>query len=526
MMCACESTFTLTFCVFTLNTKVIFFQAIDSPDFSESELKELAVKFPCRVELFHSNVCYGVEKSWPKRISKKSKYEDLLTHQKRKLQHMMERNAVYLYNKYVDLQRLERRRKRITNNTLSLYYTERFLRNRFQRIKSLGDAVHTSNSISVSDSSWTTAVDQEMEIDLLSDVSTEVRNGSTVEVNEDCDVEIEENVCIFFEISSDEGGQEDEGQLREHEQQSPDQEPAPVLESQQGQQKNQDQVEKETLVAAVQEKLNESEGENTVSSSAQIDDQSENIIVDELALTAKPRRKKKVRFALDQDNFVTHEIIPEKISLARSDRNVTRRRPPRETPMKLRSGRNIASEIAASEGQTKINTVEKIMKLRSGTTVSPISRPNRSSYTVPKAKQNMNPDKCPAEQLEKPIQTEKFASNTSFVDEQYSYQMSENSVSSSFSGDYFDNIDNKPILIPPPRISTSDIVVINSQDVIKFRHNFEDNLEFLLNPPFRMTRASSKQWPKNGSTDGSKLIRKSKAKQNAVKNKESACAMV
>lgn len=51
----------------------------------------------------------------------------------------MSRDGVKLYNKYVDENRLKRRREQQTNLALAQYYQERFLRNRFIRIRALGN---------------------------------------------------------------------------------------------------------------------------------------------------------------------------------------------------------------------------------------------------------------------------------------------------------------------------------------------------------------------------------------------------
>lgn len=138
-----------------------FPQDIDFPDFSESELKEMALKFPCRVELFHSNVCYGVERCWPQRLFGQSKFKDLLPQQKCILIRTMLRDAVKLYDKYVDKERLRRRRLQQTNRTLAEYYQERYLRNRFVRIRALSDNFDWSDSESNSDCSIVTVIDNE-----------------------------------------------------------------------------------------------------------------------------------------------------------------------------------------------------------------------------------------------------------------------------------------------------------------------------------------------------------------------------
>lgn len=82
------------------------------------KLIEMARKMPCRVELFHSNVCYIVEKQWPKRMFKKETYSELLPHQKHKLQLEMERKGVLLYKQYVNENYLRRQRESSANGVL------------------------------------------------------------------------------------------------------------------------------------------------------------------------------------------------------------------------------------------------------------------------------------------------------------------------------------------------------------------------------------------------------------------------
>lgn len=132
-------------------------QTIDFPEFTETELKELC-SVPCRVELFHSNVCHGVEKSWPKRMYNRQEFKDLNPWQKRRLYQKMIRNAVYLYNRYVDENRLKERRKNRTNRALAPYYEERYLRNCFNRIKALGDSECDRINLSDSDASLITVI--------------------------------------------------------------------------------------------------------------------------------------------------------------------------------------------------------------------------------------------------------------------------------------------------------------------------------------------------------------------------------
>lgn len=51
----------------------------------------------------------------------------------------MERYAVKLYIKYVDMDRLKKWCKRHTNRALASFYSLRYYKNRFKRIKSLGN---------------------------------------------------------------------------------------------------------------------------------------------------------------------------------------------------------------------------------------------------------------------------------------------------------------------------------------------------------------------------------------------------
>lgn len=70
---------------------------------------------------------------------RRSNYRDLLPKQKRILISTMVENAVNLYKRYVNEERLKKRRKRHTNRALAPYFEERFLKHRFNRIKSLGN---------------------------------------------------------------------------------------------------------------------------------------------------------------------------------------------------------------------------------------------------------------------------------------------------------------------------------------------------------------------------------------------------
>lgn len=156
-------------------------QEIDFPDFSEAELKELALKFPCRVELFHSNVCYGVERNWPKLLFGQSKYQDLRPHQKRQLIRAMEKDGVKLYNKNVNGDRLRRRRKQQTNRALAEYNEERFLRNRYIRLRALGDTAYWSDSDTDSNCSILTVIDNSG-LDHATEMSSPPSSGSAFTV--------------------------------------------------------------------------------------------------------------------------------------------------------------------------------------------------------------------------------------------------------------------------------------------------------------------------------------------------------
>lgn len=103
-------------------------------------------------------MCYGVEKSWPQRLFGKSKFQDLLPHQKRILIQTMSRDGVKMYKKYVDEDRMKRRRHRKTELALAEYYQERLLRNRFIRIRGLGN--YSGRTASDSDCSLVTVIDK------------------------------------------------------------------------------------------------------------------------------------------------------------------------------------------------------------------------------------------------------------------------------------------------------------------------------------------------------------------------------
>lgn len=109
--------------------------------------KELCLTIPCRVELFHSNVCAGVEKSWPKRMFGQDDFRSLGQKQRLQIKNDMERKAVLLYNKYVDENYLAKRLQNQTNLALAPYLELNYRKNLFQRIEALGKSSKGSNFI-------------------------------------------------------------------------------------------------------------------------------------------------------------------------------------------------------------------------------------------------------------------------------------------------------------------------------------------------------------------------------------------
>lgn len=110
-------------------------------------MKDLCLNVPCEVMLNHSNVCYGVERSWPKRMFDQPDFKKLQPIQQTKIYADMERKAVLLYNKYVNKERLDKRRRKRTNRTLAPYYEEMYRRNHYNRIKELGEPDQANNTI-------------------------------------------------------------------------------------------------------------------------------------------------------------------------------------------------------------------------------------------------------------------------------------------------------------------------------------------------------------------------------------------
>lgn len=118
---------------------MLILQEIDNPPITEDERIKLCQKFDCKVELFHSNVCNGVEKSWPKKYFDVDDFKSLSKRKQKQLHHTMTVHAVELYNKYVDPERTKRHMKRKKAEVLAPYWEERRLRHRFERIKKIGE---------------------------------------------------------------------------------------------------------------------------------------------------------------------------------------------------------------------------------------------------------------------------------------------------------------------------------------------------------------------------------------------------
>lgn len=118
------------------------------------------------MELGRSNVCIGVQKSWPKRMFKKQNFDDLEPKEQRCIIRDMERKAVLLHNKYVDEERMKQRCRRRTKNTLAWYYEKRYRKNLFMRVKALGEKENDATG----DNGTTNAmVDNELEEIISSD---------------------------------------------------------------------------------------------------------------------------------------------------------------------------------------------------------------------------------------------------------------------------------------------------------------------------------------------------------------------
>lgn len=107
------------------------------PKFDEKDLKNLCKQVPCRVELFHSNVCFGVEKSWPKKQFGKPNFKSLKEEEQDYIRRKMEKEGVRLHQKYVNPIRLEKRRRKRTFRALAERYELKYQKNCFEKLKAL-----------------------------------------------------------------------------------------------------------------------------------------------------------------------------------------------------------------------------------------------------------------------------------------------------------------------------------------------------------------------------------------------------
>lgn len=175
------------------------FQNIDFPDLTIDQQKKLCLTVQCRVELFHSNVCNGVEKGWPKRMFKKPDFQALGPKEKRCIYRDMERKAVFLYNKYVDEDRLAKRRRRRTNNTLAPILELIYRRNRFLRLKALGEPEPGYDAIVSESSMVADSEDENADLSLQTVINT--GNTGTQKSNADRITDLNDNDCSSNAIS-------------------------------------------------------------------------------------------------------------------------------------------------------------------------------------------------------------------------------------------------------------------------------------------------------------------------------------
>lgn len=448
-------------CTQLIMTHGIFvFQKSDFPAFTESELREIALTYPCRVELFHSNVCHGVEKSWPKLLFKKDTYSELLPHQKRTIQREMERQAVDLYKTYVDENRLKRRRKRQTNRALAAYYDERYLFNLFTRIRRLGDEhIYGTMIMTDSNSSWTTVINTQ---ETPQSTNRRTPIGSELSfIHSDSDTRTE---SIIYHERSDvsESGKEE----------------LKTPTKKQSKRFGKRRTRNKTILSSAANGDEFPNQNNMVSTTL-------NTSPNKLETIATPtnRSMRQLRSRLVEIESVSQSNI--------DDRNVTKKRP-RINPMRLRSDAHIANatpktsrrktaEKSRRKSAGNINT--NIMRLRSGTTISPKSKTHRP-FLLPKQELNSIDMNISTNFVE--ISNSAF--NTPTVNQRnrnrYSKRMRVDSVRQMSLRDEDDVF--TPYSYPTPSLSTSDFVLIDSH-LVKFRHDFEDNLEFFLNPMFRNT---------------------------------------
>lgn len=128
---------------------MLILQEIDDPPITENEQIEICKQFNVRIELCHSNVCYGVERDWPRKYFDVADYKSLQSRQQRQIRRTMEKNGVSLYNKYVDSKRREERIKRHNANVIAPFWEERRCRLRFERIKKIAEKERIQVNVSI-----------------------------------------------------------------------------------------------------------------------------------------------------------------------------------------------------------------------------------------------------------------------------------------------------------------------------------------------------------------------------------------
>lgn len=434
--------------------EIFVFQKSDFPEFTESELREIALTFPCRVELFHSNVCHGVEKSWPKLLFKKDTYSELLPHQKRTIQREMERHAVDLYKTYVDENRLKRRRKRQTNRALAAYYDERYLFNLFTRIRRLGDEhIYGTMIMTDSNSSWTTVINTQ---ETPQSTNRRTPIGSELSfIHSDSETRTE---SIIYHERSDVSGSGNE--------------------------------ELKTPTKKQSKRFGKRRTRNILSSVSNGDEFPNQNNMVSTTLNTSPNKSKTIITPTNRSMRQLRSRLVETESVSQSnidDRNVTKKRP-RINPMILCSDAQIGNATpktsrrktaGKSSQETAGKTNTNIMRLRSGKIISPKSRAHRP-FLLPK--QELNSMHISTNHVE--ISNNAFNTPTVNQRKRNRNSMRVDSVQQKALPDEDDVFSSYSY--PTPSLSTSDFVLIDS-NLVKFRHDFEDNLEFFLNPMFRNT---------------------------------------
>lgn len=128
-----------------LNLLSILHQDDGLLDLTIEQRKELCLKVPCKVELFHSNICVGIEKYWPKQMYGQDDFRLLTPEQKQRINKNMERHGVKQYNENIDEKALAKRVADQRNITLAPYLELNYRKNLFQRIEACGKSPMVSD---------------------------------------------------------------------------------------------------------------------------------------------------------------------------------------------------------------------------------------------------------------------------------------------------------------------------------------------------------------------------------------------